>query len=304
MIDTWHDESGELIDNALSLISNYGSNAYVRKAVQTFFGLPPAVAGKGVGAKPKNPGMFKELQKQFNTISDFFGGHPPDWMKIKPSLYCDSTWAVKEAQGVQATVRDYTGKEIWEGGAPVTVKQAFGKDLRSGLVPFWCSDINAYDFASSKNGEQYCTNNKETKGATSSLNVPYKENLHIAVVTLCPYAFTSMDAIASLPFPSSVAKEDLKDHNGNNLKTGTSLEVVLPKSATLLHEAFHVLNEGVFATTKEVYSVAECLNLKSLDARKNPESYVLFMLAMWYMEKYGWDFIPGAMAFAELRRLE
>lgn len=166
----------------------------------------------------------------------------------KPGLFRDSTWVVQVEGGALAVVRDSTGEEMWEGTTPVTVQQTFGKKIEAKQLPFWSSYLNAYEFASSADGEQYCANNADAKGATADLHLPTKPSSPIVAVTLCPYAFTAPDAIELLPN----ADADLLDLDGVAFREGTYLHKVLPKSATLLHEAFHVVRGNRFLFSGEI----------------------------------------------------
>lgn len=75
VIDKWHDESGELADNAYTALEAYETDYVVRQSVQAFFGL-----------KPKQPGMDGTV-KPSNTkqLANILGNHNPH-MKISPNI--------------------------------------------------------------------------------------------------------------------------------------------------------------------------------------------------------------------------
>lgn len=173
---------------------------------------------------------------------------------------------------------------------PRTIQDIYGKDIKPGQVPFWSPDLNGYDFATPDNGNTYCSNNPTSKGATSDLKGEAAANSDLAGVTLCPLAFASTDSLDNLPTSS----DGLVDVDGLPLARGTSLAKVMPKSATLLHEAVHVIEGPRFLSTDEIYALSDCTKAKwaGQQKRKNPENYVFFAVAMWY-RKFGYDFSSG-----------
>lgn len=258
---------------------------------------------------------------KFSEVLQFFDG---EWKAVgtvarKPGLYCDSTWPIQETNGVHATARDIDGKPIWIDGEPQSISKLYGEVIKAGQLPFWSELMKCYEFEAPENAGQYCANNPESKGATSDgryttgLNAyDSKDRPALAIVSLCPHAFSDPKDLAKLP----ENEQDMKDYEGKAVEKGTPLSSVLPQSSTLLHEAFHVTQGGLMKSEDEkckssqiiqlssdgnadqcwlhIDAVAECLAYKQADALENPENYVLFALAMWYREKGNWNFSKGS----------
>jgi hypothetical protein len=165
-------------------------------------------------------------------------------------LFCGSEWLEPVPLGRKATVRDINGNEVFVGNKPKTIGDAFGSALKSNLMPFWSEDLKSYEFTTARNGDKYCSSNPTSKGATSEMG--YSQPIApLFAVTLCPFAFTDTDSLDTLPPPLVKGDPPPVDIDGKPFAARTSLEKVLPKCATLLHEIIHVIKGGDFLGANE-----------------------------------------------------
>ncbi|PNP55969.1 hypothetical protein THARTR1_03906 [Trichoderma harzianum] len=299
-MNNWLVEINYALQTTLTAIGRYETEPKVRAAFITFFGVREAA---------NIPSGAKNIQKIFEWVSNFFSfALEPDGTPIYPInysryIFCDSTWLIEQTQ--DDTAKDYHGNGIIDkNGNLVPIesipnyKTSIG--TKAGNKIWWSGQyapFNGYYF--SPTGRDYCSD-PESLGLTSFIQElevntktgALKGHRNVENIIICPQCFTS-------PNPDSFAA-------GNALiSAGTGLDVVLPKSATLLHESFHNLfgttGQYGFIQVGEAYNLMKCIDWANVNAvnwaRKNPENYVFFVAHMFYL--YGtasqgisknWDF--------------
>jgi hypothetical protein len=120
----------------------------------------------------------------------------------------------------------------------VPISTAYATRLGTGIVPWWAgthTTANGYYFTSANSGGNYC-NTPERDGLTAHLllyvanpNGEATQHAEYSTMVLCPWSFTKPN------------RPDSWLIGPNQIRAGVSLETVLPKSTTLLHEAFHLV---------------------------------------------------------------
>jgi hypothetical protein len=91
--------------------------------------------------------------------------------------------------------------------------------VRNTAIPYWSDDLDEYFFDDAYSGKTYCTFPNENMAVTQDQTIP-------TTVTLYPNSFTTTKYV---------------DHLGSKIpERGTLLEDILPRSATLYHELFHL----------------------------------------------------------------
>lgn len=175
---------------------------------------------------------------------DFFNGGKTNTQggipKDTTTLHCDSSFLVeKDANNDEA--RDNQGNtiEVDQEVLRIADIESYKDDLQGGNVPWWSGEhttINGYYFTKTDSGGRYC--NKATNyGLTTVVkalrpgpnNAQPTDKVEYNSVIICPSAFTRTDVPVSYDAASTA------------ITARTSLQRWVPKSATLLHEAFHVL---------------------------------------------------------------
>lgn len=157
-----------------------------------------------------------------------------------PTLFCDSTFLVDQVKSDQA--RDNTGALITINNVPQTIGMLYGKVIKKNYIPSWSEYAKAYQFGPVEQGRAYCSASDQ-KGGTGE--VGYTKDGSVDrhdkwVVTICPHAFTSSEELDTLPSDAA----SMRTNQGNAIATGDTLNTVMPKSATLMHEAFHFVIGG------------------------------------------------------------
>ncbi|KAI1358578.1 hypothetical protein F5Y08DRAFT_350636 [Xylaria arbuscula] len=291
-LDNWYEEARQSLESALAGIADYNENTpdglRVRKAMYHWFRIPMTIKKDGLKQ------LVIDVAKRLSQVADWLDGKMVDIPQDKTLLFCNSDFLVqKDANKDEA--RDYQGKIIKKDDKDVLINQiAAYADVLGGNIPWWSgqyTDVNGYYFTSPKSGGKYCAS--EALGLTATLMELTNDGVtipgqQVQTIVICPYAFNT-------PLPRSYSDAVAM------IDVGSSLATVVPRSATLLHEAFHVVfGTGMLQGAAETYGLAECLevgraNVKS--ARLNPENYVYFVAAMHFL--YGdtagvmppnWDF--------------
>lgn len=207
---------------------------------------------------------------------EFFDGTwiPVGTVNRKPALYCDSSWQIQEANGVHATARDVNGQPVWINGQPQSISSLYGTAIKAGQLPYWSNVMQCYVFEAPDNAGQYCANNPQSKGATANARyttgVDAYDNTNsptLSIVTLCPLAFSDPEDIADLPQNA----QGMRDNQGRAIENGTPLSKVLPRSSTLLHEAFHVRYGGRMKSTDEKCKSCSAIQLSNLGSDGNTD---------------------------------
>lgn len=162
-------------------------------------------------------------------------------------LHCDTTFL--EEKDPEDIAETYEGFNIIDDdGDLISISRIPGYQTQlkkdKSIKPWWAGDhtsINAYYFDAL--GANFCTG--DHLGLTAAVE-PFERGpdgkahprSQIASIIVCPYAFDTS------PKPNSYRE-------ANNLITAArSFADVVPKSATLLHEAFHALRGNAFLSGK------------------------------------------------------
>jgi hypothetical protein len=165
-----------------------------------------------------------------------------DILKDETYLFCDSDFLVQKDPSTDEAL-DIQGHGITVDGHLITISEVavYAEELRDGNVPWWAgerSEIYGYYFAPEDSGGNYCNSNN--LGLTAVVTVLEQTPVggqptpkQIQDVILCPSAFGGK-APGSYREASATITE------------GSSLEVAVPKSATLLHKGFHVVHGANF----------------------------------------------------------
>ncbi|KAI0443519.1 hypothetical protein F4803DRAFT_549967 [Xylaria telfairii] len=307
ILDDWHQEAIDSITTAISAIEKYNQGdkdgERVRNALFDFFKIPTAIPKDKSKLKP----LVQKVSDNLKHVEEWFSGENKGVDKDSTYLFCDSTYLAQKDPNTD-TAQDYLGKDIIANGEPVPISgvAVYANDLKRGNVPWWAGDhtnINGYYFTSPNSGGNYCA--QKNFGLTSTLRtlkqdangIPVESSDVVSNVVLCPYAFDN-----------DVQKNSYKEAV-LTISEGTSLEDAVPKSTTLLHEAFHLVlgsgSTGFLEGNSEIYGLAKCIEAAMKNAvgvaRKNPENYVFFTAAMYYLfgdKSEGvittnWDFTNG-----------
>ncbi|KAI1125538.1 hypothetical protein F5Y10DRAFT_267965 [Nemania abortiva] len=301
VLDNWHQEAIDSLDLAVAAIElRYNENSVlgeqVRQAMFEFFKVPPMITQGNLKA------TAARISKNIALVRDLFNGILTNINPDNSFLFCDSNYLVqKDAANDDAL--DYLGNPIIVNGNPIKISAvpAYARDLTGSDVPWWTGDhapFKGYYFDTPDSGGRYCASTNlgltsALKALTQGQTMPQLLRKDTQSVNICPYAFDRADR------PDSYAQGVAA------IMVGTSLEPVVPKSSTLIHEAFHVVFGTQFLAGKsEYYGLAKCIDTARVDpvgkARKNPENYVYFVAAMTYLTggpdegiNTNWDFTNG-----------
>ncbi|KAK3317420.1 hypothetical protein B0T19DRAFT_291561 [Cercophora scortea] len=237
VLDDWHQEAIESLDSAIQAAVKYSEKSdtgkRVRKAMFSFFKITDSPGGAASIA------AAKEVENNLFEVQRWFNGFLQSSIKAADTfLFCDSDFLVLKDPAVDKAL-DYQGNGIIVNGNPITISQVpeYANDLKGGDVPWWSGDrtsVNGYYFTTPDSGGRFC--NSKNLGLTATLS-SLKQGASgaqpvgtlVQDVVMCPYAFTRR-------VPDSYAKASAA------IKAGTSLQAAVPKSATLLHEGFHVVH--------------------------------------------------------------
>lgn len=189
------------------------------------------------------PDRLQSVQEFFSfTIheGDALAGQPYYPLNDDRYLFCGSDFLAEQATNTPA--QDWLAKDLVDGDGNVVNIEAvpgYAEALAENRdsAAWWSGDlteINGYYF--SNTGGFYCDMGR-TLGLTAvigELEADITGNptvrKRVESVVICPYCFA-----ANNPSPNSFRI------GSNGIASGTNLPDVLPKSATLLHEAFHVV---------------------------------------------------------------
>jgi hypothetical protein len=282
VLDQWLEECIQSIYVTLQAMDQYEQQTKVRRALSTIFGI--ANRNRMGGRETARGSAFFRIKDYIEYVGDFFNNQKGDngqsiYPRSRFRLFCDSTFLALHQPTDPAS--DYKGEPILDGnGDPVPIQDVAEYQRRldedPNNEPWWSgdlTDLNGYYFT--EYGGNYCY--EDDLGVTAGIEPlgTGEADPEITSVILCPYSFDGGQRPASY-----------QDAN-NLLRAGTNLADAVPKSATLLHEAFHAIFGGIFlGGVEERYDIATCLNLASADpgsARLNPENYVFFIAHMYHM---------------------
>ncbi|ETS73388.1 hypothetical protein PFICI_14993 [Pestalotiopsis fici W106-1] len=248
VLDDWLGETIDSLDIALKAMGNYDDNWRVRRSLSTIFTL------KNRRLRTPKDQAFKDVKGYLEAVRDFFNRRLDDsgqQMYVKDGywLFCDSKF-LSEQQPTD-TALDYLGVPIKDDKEqPVLInsvdeyKIQLTKDANA--KPWWAgisTDLNAYFFT--QHGADFCDVEGHL-GVTASVT-PYKKGSSgraeaapfVYSTTLCPSSFegTVIDG--------TVRYETYKEANAR-ITPEANLANFVPRSATLLHEAFHFVHGSVF----------------------------------------------------------
>jgi hypothetical protein len=183
-------------------------------------------------------------------VLDFFNGKKLGLPKKLQYLFCNSDYLVQYDASTEPALDEHCG-EIFVDGNPITINQvdAYATYLRDGAVPWWAGEhtnMCGFYFTAPDSGGKYCAK-KGQWGETSALTflLPNPDFTQPQVkdevnnVVICPASFERKD------IPESY-------RDGSDLiKSKEGLKKWVPRSATLLHEAFHVVHGSNFLAGEE-----------------------------------------------------
>ncbi|EJP64331.1 uncharacterized protein BBA_06713 [Beauveria bassiana ARSEF 2860] len=233
LLNNWLAESTLSVEQALDAIDRYNSNLNVRKAMNTIFHIQNQ--GKMPASGKRREG-FKTVKNELEWVYTFFQGGP--YKKEHFWLFCDCTFL--ESHLPSQPAYDYLGNKIHDDDNEiVTIEKV--KEYKKALArepnarPWWSgahSALKGYYFT--EKGGDYCTESQLAATAhIEELNRPLPageaEKVEIASVILCPESFNT-----------TLRQANYRDAN-NLITDGTNLADGVPRSATLLHEAFHAI---------------------------------------------------------------
>lgn len=160
-------------------------------------------------------------------------------------LFCDSTFLTLHNEADPAL--DYNGQEIRDAQndlVPIGNVPAYRKALTKNpsAKPWWTGDLTNHNlYVFEEEGSTFCS--AENLGTTGQQKTLRRSDAGVAIdgeeytfVVICPSAFSDTDRPASY-----------YEANGRIMEN-TNLATVVPRSATLLHEAFHAVQVGDFAS--------------------------------------------------------
>ncbi|TLD30349.1 hypothetical protein PspLS_01910 [Pyricularia sp. CBS 133598] len=236
LLDQWIEESHISAEVALDAMDEHKDDKRVIKALSTFFGLPNKKR-----LSPYHQSMRTYVRGNIEYIWSFLSNEKkedgaPVYNKNDYPLFCNSDFLVR--QNVDSTALDHTGKEIKDDdGKLVAIKDVsvyenmLSQDPKA--LPWWSRDLNGYYF--DQDGGEFCRQ-MTNFGATAAIQLAGGDTpagsdppSEIATVILCPVSFDNRD------------KQNSYREANIRLAARVSLEDAIPKSATLLHEAFHAI---------------------------------------------------------------
>lgn len=120
----------------------------------------------------------------------------------------------------------------------------YASEIEEGNIAWWSGDhspVKGYWFAPANSGANHCSDGNRELGFTGVLKALKQEvpgegkptEHQVQMIIICPYAFTHK---APETFQAAEAK----------LEEGVGIHQAVPRSATFLHEAFHVLHGSNF----------------------------------------------------------
>lgn len=141
----------------------------------------------------------------------------------------------------------------------INAVDSYTKNIALGDVPWWAGDhtaLNGYYFTPSDSGGTYC-NTQGRFGLTSTITPlvqaepgaqPKPSTKPAQSIIFCPWAFDNTaefdgfpPQVDSYPIGLAVITTEVASTEDSPFQKGTSLDEVMPRSTTLLHEAFHVV---------------------------------------------------------------
>ncbi|KZL84644.1 hypothetical protein CI238_12874, partial [Colletotrichum incanum] len=281
VLDQWLSEASFSLDATLVGMDTYDQDPRVRRAMSKFFGLninPPRLSGS-------RSTTFNTIRNYIDYVKNFLENiernGAPVYNNANFWLHCDSTFLSLHQPTDPAL--DFQANEMeGEDGNTITIEdvpkyqELLRKDAKN--RPWWAGEItsqNGYYFT--EYGGNYCYD--DDLGVTAAMQLLERNAAgqaeaqpEKAAVILCPFSFDGS------PQPNSWREAN------NLLAPGVSLHLAVPKSATLVHEAFHALHGTAFLSgAAEKYDIGECMNLNAAKSRTNPENYVFFIAHMYHM---------------------
>ncbi|RHZ46088.1 uncharacterized protein CDV56_104539 [Aspergillus thermomutatus] len=278
-LETWLSESKALVNSGLQALANAENPSaaeydVARRYLWSYF--------RATG----DPDAMTWVKDYLLEAKNFLDGTSTRLART-PHLYCNDKWLKKLSRSDAAwdTSRDETIMKVNpEDGSmvPMTIEEVplyqnylWEKKnnllVRNKLVPYWSDDLLEYIFDIGYGSKSYCTTSNKNMGATQQQTNPN-------TITLCPSTFTNHDGVDGLGSATP--------------KAGLSIMKVLPRSATLYHELFHLVlgnDETPDITSPKDSWTKQQTMLKNPTTiprdydetnaqliRRNPESYMFF----------------------------
>ncbi|KAJ5895377.1 hypothetical protein N7495_007068 [Penicillium taxi] len=296
-LSTWFDESVELAKAGVQCFQDAKKG---EKAAKSTLKLLLGINGNTAAKEVKALEVFMEEILEFCE-----GGLQLDSGKY-PRLFCGSGWLEQQTWNDWSctSTGNVKHEQVECNGdlklEPVTLAEdsLYSRWYEAGdLVPYWSADLEQYVFEQDYNRKGYC-------GFTGSL-AGTQSNTYPATMDICASAFKYSKNGATLGVRSA--------------QTNT-LSNLLPRSATFLHELFHLVHgtgatldasynlETILAALKSPKTVPKYFNLDSNEGginsdkftnlqlvRANPETYVFLCVAYWYTINKGYTFPTGEL---------
>ncbi|KAJ9194026.1 hypothetical protein DTO164E3_4709 [Paecilomyces variotii] len=306
-LETWLSESKALVNSGLQALAdaqNPSAAEYnvARRYLLSYFGAsddPDAVAlvkGEISGHRATFANQTSDyIAEYLKEVKDFLDG--TSTLDEIPHLYCNDTWLRKLDRFDVAWNKQ--GEDIMKVSpdgsmAPMAIEEVpryeqYLWEEKNGLlvrnnknVPYWSDELSEYVFDQNYGGKTYCTKSKTNLAAA-------QEQTSASTVTLCPSSFTNPKGVDGLGSATP--------------RTGLSIMKVLPRSATLYHELFHlILGQGDTPDITYSWTQQRTMLDKKPTAipdgydmtyeqliRRNPETYVFFSVGYWYFQQTQWS---------------
>ncbi|KAJ5116776.1 hypothetical protein N7456_001124 [Penicillium angulare] len=245
--------------------------------------------------------------------------------KNSPHLFCKSygQWFQWSAQALGSDGKGLSDTD----GNGLSISDIYSYEYTEGKTnPYWVPAMNNYIFMPSAVPDDVCDyippksegkilglcvqGNKQQIEAVDGSDTPVKELSSPENVLLCPSAFDDSNPLQpynSLDDVESAATEAIE---GDGLGGGVQLSVILPRSASLYHEIWHMVTFW-YDSGKEIrdagsefvgdvtYDLGEVLNLGT-EGIVNAQSYMYFAVAYWfYASRTDWGTEVAGTFFTE-----
>ncbi|KAL1863514.1 hypothetical protein Plec18167_000607 [Paecilomyces lecythidis] len=308
-LETWLSESRALVNSGLQALADAqdpsaAEHAVARRYLQSYFRATDNVDAVTLvqGETSSHRATFinqtsDQIADSLNAVKKFLDGQPTDLLET-PHLYCNDKWLTKlRRTDIAWDKQGYEVMKVLPGGsmAPMIIEEVpayqrfLWKENSKGklvenkkFVPYWSDDLSEYIFDQNYGGKTYCTDAKRNLAAT-------QEQTSASTITLCPSSFTNPNGADGLGSVTPI--------------TGQSIHDVLPRSATLYHELFHLVM-GPDDTPDITYSWSDQQKTLATKGtriadgydetweqlfRRNPETYVFFSVGYWYFQQTQWS---------------
>ncbi|EEQ32194.1 hypothetical protein McanMca71_005424 [Microsporum canis] len=298
VLDTWLKEAIQLHNALIKAYSEYKTNRESLIIWVEFFGIR---ANRDMSIYEDDEPLWKTIGDHISRVSEFLAGaglRNPVKPGEKPRIFCSED--AGEYAPWDQPIKDENGKEIPyakdENTGEVTKYWTVGevfviqKNKYADAAAYWMRSYNGYAFV--RGALCTKTENKMDYAKTSAIPpIPYTEGEELyfgkanRYILFCPLAF---DAPSGKPHSLSSLADAASSANYPSGAGTPKLDGILPRSATLYHELYHLTDNG---DTSDPYYMLDSL-LRAAQARlvpspssetekiaKNPETYAFAAMA-------------------------